>query len=269
MAKYTKYNGRRKPELLDEATFSLVNYQEADRVLADWKSLEEKAERVGRALPEEAHDAFYELVLHPVKACEVLNELYITAAKSRLYASQGRASANDLAAKARALFQADAELSSYFNHTLAHGKWNHMMDQTHIGYTYWQQPPANAMPKVGEAEVPPGAILGVAVEGSTNAWPSASAEVRLPQFDSFNEERHYIDIFKRGQTPFEFAVKPSASWITLDSTNVTVGPEQRLWIQVDGSKAPERFAYRSCHHSWVLEPIRWRSPSPRSVPCKS
>ena len=33
VAKYTKYNGRRKPELLDPATFSLVNYREADTVL--------------------------------------------------------------------------------------------------------------------------------------------------------------------------------------------------------------------------------------------
>jgi len=126
MAQYTKYNGRRKPELLDERTFSLVNYREADRVLAEWMSLAERAERVNRALPEEARDAFYELILHPVKACAVVNELYIAVAKSRLYANQGRASANDFAAQARALFQADAGLSSNFNHTLAHGKWNHM-----------------------------------------------------------------------------------------------------------------------------------------------
>src|SRR5580658_1136132 len=54
MAKYTKYSGRRKPELLDESTFSLVNYQEADRVLAEWKSLAEEAEGLWRALPDEA-----------------------------------------------------------------------------------------------------------------------------------------------------------------------------------------------------------------------
>ncbi len=55
----------------------------------------------------------------PTKACEQVNELYITAAKNRLYAGQGRASANDYAAQARALFQADADLSAYYNHTLA------------------------------------------------------------------------------------------------------------------------------------------------------
>ena len=39
VAKYTKYNGRRKPELLEPGTFSLENYDEADSVLADWKAI--------------------------------------------------------------------------------------------------------------------------------------------------------------------------------------------------------------------------------------
>jgi hypothetical protein len=242
MAQYTKYNGRRKPELLDESTFSLVHYQEADRVLADWKSLVERAGAIGRALPEEAQDAFYELVLHPVKACAVVNELYIAAAKSRLYASQGRARANDFAAQARALFQTDADLSSYFNHTLAHGKWDHMMDQTHIGYTSWQQPSSNSMPQVGTIEIPPESILGVAVEGSTNAWPGSSAEAELPPFDVFNKPRHYIDIFNRGQRPFAFTAAASAPWMVLDLTNGPVQKEQRLWLTVDWSKAPEGVA---------------------------
>ena len=41
-------------------------------------------------------------------------------------------------------------MSDYCNHKLAGGKWNHMMDQTHIGYSNWQQPPSNAMPSVVE-----------------------------------------------------------------------------------------------------------------------
>jgi hypothetical protein len=33
-------------------------------------------------------------------------------------------------------------------HQLNNGKWNHMMDQTHIGYTYWQQPSVQKRPDI-------------------------------------------------------------------------------------------------------------------------
>ena len=62
ISRYTKYNGRRKPELLSPDTFSLVNYQEAQRVLADWKAITSEAVGIYRKLPEHERDAFFELV---------------------------------------------------------------------------------------------------------------------------------------------------------------------------------------------------------------
>ncbi len=44
-----------------------------------------------------------------MKACAILNELYVTVGQNRLYAVQGRASTNDLAARARELFGQDAD----------------------------------------------------------------------------------------------------------------------------------------------------------------
>ncbi len=239
VSKYTKYNGRRKPELLDPATFNLVNYEEADRVVADWQAVTASAEKIYGHLPVDARDASYELVLHPTKASAIVTELYVTAGRNRLYASQGRASANDLAVRTRKLFQEDAELSAYFNHALAGGKWNHMMDQTHIGYTYWQQPPSNAMPKVVEREIPEAAAMGVAIEGSASAWPGATNEPVLPGFDSFNQPERYIDVFNIGRTPFEFSCAASAPWIRLSQKRGKVEKEQRIWVGIDWKRAPE------------------------------
>src|SRR5207248_100495 len=104
IAAYTKYNGRRKPELIEPTTFSLVDYEEADRVVAEWKAATAKAEAIYQGMPENARDAFYQLVLYPTKACATVTELYVTAGRNRLYAAQGRAGTNDLAAGARALF---------------------------------------------------------------------------------------------------------------------------------------------------------------------
>ena len=239
VAKYTKYNGRRKPELLAPDTYSLVNYQEAENVVTDFKTITAKAEEIYGKLPEAKRDAFYELVLFPTKASALVNELYLAAGRNALYARQGRASANDMAAETRALFQTDTNLMNYFNQTFANGKWNHFMDQTHLGYITWRDPPQNNLDaiKLTEIKVPEAAAMGVAVEGSDAAWPGAPGNAVLPKFDTFNQQRHFIDVFNKGKAPFEFTAAASQSWILLSETKGTVVKDKRLWISVDWSKA--------------------------------
>lgn len=239
VAKYTKYNGRRKPELLDPATFSLVNYSEAERVEAEWTALRERAETISSELPESTRDAFFELVLHPIKACCLVNQLYVAAAKNQLYLNQGRASANIWAARTRALFQADAQLTDYYHHQLAGGKWNHMMSQTHIGYTYWQEPPTNNIPAVHEFNAPEAAALGVSIEGSTNSWPETKEPAVLTSLEFFGPQRRYLDLFNRGKTPFQYQIVSTQPWLHLTSVHGTMTNDQRMWVSVDWDMAPE------------------------------
>jgi len=238
VSKYTKYNSRRKPEQLESDTFSLVHYGEADRVYADWQTLTEQAEQLQQKLPENERDAFFELVLYPVKASAIVNELWITAGRNHLYATQGRVSANDLAAQARALFREDAALSDDYNHKLANGKWDHMMDQTHIGYTFWNEPPLNAMPAVSEVQPAPDGRMAVAVDGSALAWANAFGALRLPPFDAFNRQTRFIDVFNRGLKPFEYSVTADQPWITVSASHGTVEKDERLKVNVDWAKVP-------------------------------
>jgi len=233
VTRYTQYNGRRKPELLDTDTFSLVNYREADRVEADWKALLDKAEELRKQIPENEQDAYFELVLHPIKASTVVNELYIAAGRNRLFAKEGRAEANDYAAQARALFQEDAAVTNEYNHVLAHGKWNHIMDQTHLGYTYWQEPPLNVMPAVSQVQPLAEPRMGVDVEGSGGPL----GPPRL-SFDNFQRQNRYIDIFNRGMGSFHFEVKASEPWIQLTAAAGEVSKHQRVMVSVDWDKAP-------------------------------
>ncbi|HVS72265.1 MAG TPA: glycosyl hydrolase 115 family protein [Phycisphaerae bacterium] len=239
LTKETQYNGRRKPEFLEPGTYSLVNYDEADRVVADFDSLEKRAEAVYAKLPAEERDAFYEIVLFPVKACAQVNALYVAAGKNALYAQQGRASANDWAAKTRALFQADAELMDEYNHKLGGGRWDHFMDQVHIGYRSWQDPPRNVMPAVREIQLPAEASLGVAVEGSADAWPKdEGAGPALARMDVLNKQRRWVDVFNRGRGEFAFTATGSAPWITVSPAQGTVTEETQVMVGVDWSKAP-------------------------------
>ncbi|MES2005804.1 MAG: glycosyl hydrolase 115 family protein [Bacteroidota bacterium] len=147
IAKYAKYNGRRKPELLDATTYSLENYNESAMAMLDYQNLLKRAEKINNLLLPEYKDAFFELVLHPVKACSNLQDLYTSVAYNKMYALKKSPLANSFADNAKRFYLKDSLISIEYNH-IANGKWNHMMDQTHIGYTYWQQPPVNRMPAV-------------------------------------------------------------------------------------------------------------------------
>lgn len=241
LSKYTKYNGRRKPELLDAGTYSLVHFREFETVVEDYKAATARAEALYNRLPQHKKDGFYELVLFPTKASSQVNEMYLAAAKNALYASQGRASTNDMAALTRALFQADGDLMHYFNKVFLDGRWDHFMDQSHIGYTTWRDPPENNMNaiRLAEIQIPVAASLGVAVDGSTASWPGAAGEPLLPRFDALNQQRQYIDIFNRGRAPYTFTATADASWIVVSETNGTIEKDKRVWVTVDWARAPQ------------------------------
>jgi hypothetical protein len=239
VAAYTRFNGRRKPEMLEPRAYSLVSYREAETVVADWGALAAKAEALYAQMPSEARDAFYQLVLYPVKACAALNELYVTVGQNRLYAVQGRTSTNDLAERARKLFRQDAALTREYNEVLAGGKWRHMMDQTRIGYTYWNQPLRNAMPGVQEIEPSAEGDMGVAIEGSEGSWPGGGGrEPALPALDVYGKEPRFVEIFNRGLSPFEFSIQASAPWLRVEPASGSVERDQRAWVSADWSAAP-------------------------------
>ncbi|MCC9167364.1 glycosyl hydrolase 115 family protein [Pontibacter harenae] len=238
LAKYAKYNSRRKPELLAPDTYSLTNYREADRIVAEYNQLANNAEQLYNTLPTEYKDAYYQLILHPIKASANLNELHITVGKNRWYTKQGRAEANEMAAKVKELFEKDAELTRYYNQEMAGGKWNHMMDQTHISYTYWQQPEKDVMPEVSQVNLPAGADMGVAIDGCANWWPMEKSEAVLPTLTPFGQEAFYIDVFNRGQAAFDYKVETIAKWLKVTPQQGKVDKGQRLWVSVNWKKAP-------------------------------
>ena len=147
LRKYSQMSARRKPELLDEKTYNLVHYNESERVLKEWKDLEAQAERINNVLPIEYKDAFFQLIFHPVQALANLHKMYNAVARNKYYAANNWKDANNHAEEVKQLYLNDSMLTIQY-HNIADGKWNHIMSQTHIGYTYWQQPPVNKMPDV-------------------------------------------------------------------------------------------------------------------------
>jgi hypothetical protein len=238
MELYTKYNGRRKPELLSPSTYSLINYREAERVAEDYNALSYKATAVSGNLPPEKRDAFYQLVLFPVMASSIVNELYLAAGKNLLFSKQGRASTNNLADYVQILFQMDTSLMGNFNRDFAGGKWNHFMDQSHLGYTSWADPPVNSLRAINlkRTDPPEQALMGVTVEGSEAVWPGDEGTPTLPGFDIFNNQEFYVEVFKKGTLPFDVKSESEESWVKIRREKLPIGGDDRLWISVDWAK---------------------------------
>ncbi len=238
VSRYAKYNGWRKPEAVKPETFSQLNYSEAERVEAAWRDVVERAERLYAALPSDQRDAFYQLVLHPARASALVTALNIAAGRNHLFAMQGRASTNVLAGRVRELFRQDRAMSEYYNHELAGGKWNHLMDQTHLGQFSWEPPIVDVMPAVSEVLPADNAQFGVSIEGDVNTWPGHFGDAVLPAFDSLQPRRSYIDIFAMGTRLIEFSVAAEQPWIVL-TADQTPRPDQRYWVDVDWTKVPD------------------------------
>jgi hypothetical protein len=237
---YSKLNRRRTPELLEPTTYSLTNHREAEAVLAEWRDLVTRAEKLNAALPPECRDAFYQLVLYPVKASAGVHELYVSVGLNRLYARQGRTDANEFSARARELFAADRKLAERYNQ-LGNGKWNHMMSQIKFGYTYWQSPEMDAMPAVHEVLPRAGASLGAAIEGADFGWPVYGApRPVLPELNVLQgEATRWIEVFNRGAEPYGFKVTANQPWVKLSASSGRVADRSvRLEAGVDWAAVP-------------------------------
>lgn len=234
VARYSKYNLWRKPEVQSTNIFSVVNHCEADRVTDLWRTLAHEADSVGQLMPQAYKDAYYQLVLYPVKASAGVAEIYLAAAKNRLYARQGRVTANDYARRVEELYTVDTAMTAYYNKVLAGGKWEKMMSDIHLGYTKWSMPKRDSVPQVVRVEPLSKPTMGVAVEGCETLSPEG--ELELPVFDNFENRKYYIDIFNRGTGTFDFKVKTDEPWMDVSLRKGKVETESRIWVGIDWTK---------------------------------
>ena len=148
LSTYCKYNSRISAEMLDDRTYNLES-GEFLQVKNAYMALEARALRQYLQLHHKYRDTYTQLILHPVRAMANLYDMYYSVAMNKKLAREKDIKANYWADRVEYCFKRDAELSKDYNLNVSNGKWNHIMDQTHIGYTSWDEPrEGNIMPKV-------------------------------------------------------------------------------------------------------------------------
>lgn len=159
VTRYSQLVARRKPELIDASSFQLggvgpevLDGGEFGRMVDEWTALEAQLTAAEAQVQPAQQSAFFQLVAHPIRAMANLYRLYYSVAWNRLLSAQGDARANAFADAAERAFRQDEALTDAY-HRLNGGKWDGMMAQTHIGYTYWNDPPKQTMPAVQRVPV--------------------------------------------------------------------------------------------------------------------
>ncbi|RWA07340.1 hypothetical protein EKO27_g7759 [Xylaria grammica] len=262
--------GRRKYESVQSKTYSVVNYHESERVLAEWQALLDKVLSILDQLPEERKDAYWHHVQYPISSGQAYYSTMLGLGKNQQIGFERRNSANALADQVRVDFDRDFELTEKYD-TIVNGKWAGMLSQPHYDQYIqpsgddWAEPTRDVLSGLWYVTLRqnssyPFGNLGVFVEGGGSAqeqartspagWDSAPTTGKfaptLPIMDPYGKGTWTIDLFHRGdyRIPIEWEVAIPYDWITFTPSSGALSmdqSEQRINVSIDWSAVPEDF----------------------------
>lgn len=134
---YLKINALRKPESLNDTVYHPAHYLECEKLLSFCGKLEEKNERLWKILEERGMgDAYFSMIYFSAEASFNLLKMHLYSGKNHLYASQGKAVANEYDKLVEACIEKDEALKTQMAE-FKEGKWAGMEPASHIGFTNW------------------------------------------------------------------------------------------------------------------------------------
>ncbi len=209
---------------------------EIQHYLDRYAALVEKVEAIYAQLEITGQDAFYQLVVYPIRCAALMAQKFLYAQKSQFYAAQGRRSAAQYAALAQQAFAAIQSETDHYNTQIAGGKWRYVMSCCPRNL------PVFSMPWTVDTPHPLPTPMGIVVEGTELPGSLAGeqgANHWLPGFNCFTQERHFFDIFNSGSEPFQWTAVPSAPWIQLSAKEGMLESEQRIEVSIDWASVPQ------------------------------
>jgi hypothetical protein len=251
MEEFYRLGFARKPEHLQwhlpgeayrPSDFAHFDYgDEAQARLDAYDSLLSRVSRLYPTIPAPLRDAYYQLVLYPVRGAALANRRVFAAEKAARYALQGRASAARWAQEAQRAEWLVEQETLFYNEKLSGGKWRHMMSRE-MGPGQWKSmrstPPA-VPPEVSRMSFPEAAELGVAVEGWGDPLHGGEEVVALPALDAYTRGTRFVDIFNRGRAPAPWVARARADWIKLSRTRGDLREDARVLVSVVWERAPK------------------------------
>jgi hypothetical protein len=191
---------------------------EAQLRIDRYADLVARAEALAARMPADRRDAFFQLVLYPVRGAANINIRTLRLDLAALHARQGRASVNAYVDQARAAHAAIVADTAAYNAQNG-GKWRGIMDMAPRRLPVFAEP---AYPQVGLADAP-----GCAVDTSELSFVAGRPAA------------HAVTIYSRGR-PADWTLtglQGLAARAVGGTLNAANGFEQRVLLGYDGTRA--------------------------------
>lgn len=217
---------------IQDPEFSIFNYgDEVEKYLNRYLKIANLAEKIYLALEEKFKAAFYQLVLYPVKGAALMAQKMLYAYKNRIYASQGRISANKYARLTKTAYQQLKKATNYYNEKLNNGKWQGIISMKP------RQLPVFEMPELTQVIPQIKADYGIILENSQELLNS-NHNNKLPAFSKFSQKSYFIDIFNKSDQQINWQAKVEQDWINISVNSGILEDELRLFVSIIWDKIP-------------------------------
>lgn len=269
LMEFSNLIGMRRFEMVHPGTYSVLNYHEAERVLARWTTLANRTTALYETIPNEYKPAFYELVFYPLVSGATYYAVNLGTAFNQQHAMERRNSANALAQKVLDDFDYDYDLIEGFDALLG-GKWKHIMSQAKLDAVVqqprnWANPSRDIATNLSFVQLRQNmqfsiGNLGIYPEESTSpinqgrwaesidlSMPTVGYPALMPLMDPYGPAMRTVDLFMRGD--YRVAINWTLDEIPVNWLSITPRSgvlhkdkyEQRLNVTIDWTKVPEGY----------------------------
>ncbi len=200
---------------------------EAQDRLAAYRALAARAEAVAARMPADRRDAFFELVLYPVRGAAGLNDRILSLDLAALYARQYRAGTNAYVERARRAHAGLVADTAAYN-ALAGGKWRGIMDMAPRQLPVFQEP---AWPQWTIPATQTGCVL--------THWGAWMGDGNVAAFTRGIPGERQVTLFSRQPVDLAWRAEAPPAGLSLSATAGTLTArgdyEMRLTLRYDGT----------------------------------
>ncbi|TDE17769.1 hypothetical protein E0F88_04370 [Dyadobacter psychrotolerans] len=239
-----EYMGWSQTEPTTAINFTAYNHffynDQAQLRIDAYDALVSKVEAIRRDVEAKDKDAFYELIEYPVRGAALINKKFLYRDKAYLYAKQGRLSASSYAALSDEVYEKIGGETKYYNTKLANGKWQGMMDM------FPRKLPVFDLPVFDLSKtnsLPAFRALPEGYKQTDSSGPSPDRQFKLPEFNKWNKQKYFIDVFLTQNQKKNFTITCLETWIKTSSRQGELTPDglnsqKRIWVEIDWTKVP-------------------------------